>query len=82
MKEETNMGLRSLSWEDARKHAEQEGKVGSTTNTFGIENPYYYKHNLKKKLKGLKNFRANESYDDSPEYDDLQSVLDLFKEKM
>ncbi|MEK4578905.1 MULTISPECIES: D-alanyl-lipoteichoic acid biosynthesis protein DltD [Bacillus] len=81
MKEKTNIGLRSLSWEDARKHAEQEGKVGSTTNTFGIENPYYYKHNLKKKLKGLKNFRANESYDDSPEYDDLQIVLDLFKEK-
>ena len=26
MKEKTNIGLRSISWEDARKHAEQEGK--------------------------------------------------------
>ena len=48
------MGLRSISWVDARKHAEEEGKAESTTNTFGIENPYYYKHNLKKKLKSLK----------------------------
>ncbi|CAM4350279.1 D-alanyl-lipoteichoic acid biosynthesis protein DltD [Bacillus wiedmannii] len=81
MKEKTNMGLRSISWVDARKHAEEEGKTESTTNTFGIENPYYYKHNLKKKLKGLKNFRANESYEESPEYDDLQIVLNIFKEK-
>ncbi|MCU5662185.1 D-alanyl-lipoteichoic acid biosynthesis protein DltD, partial [Bacillus cereus] len=81
MKEKTNSGLRSISWEDARKHAEQEGKAESTTNTFGIENPYYHKNNLKKKLKGLKNFRANETYDESPEYDDLQIILDLFKEK-
>ncbi|MED1518206.1 D-alanyl-lipoteichoic acid biosynthesis protein DltD, partial [Bacillus paranthracis] len=79
MKEKTNVGLRSISWVDARKHAEEEGKAESTTNTFGIENPYYYKHNLKKKLKGLKNFRANESYEESPEYDDLQIVLNIFK---
>lgn len=76
------MGLRSISWVDARKHAEEEGKAESTTNTFGIENPYYYKHNLKKKLKRFKNFRANESYEESPEYDDLQIVLNILKRKM
>ncbi len=54
MKEKTNIGLRSISWEDARKHAEQEGKAESTTNTFGIENPYYHKNNLKKKTKRFK----------------------------
>lgn len=26
MKEKTNVGLRSISWVDARKHAEEEGK--------------------------------------------------------
>ncbi|KEK23104.1 D-alanyl-lipoteichoic acid biosynthesis protein DltD [Bacillus gaemokensis] len=79
--EQKNVGLRSLSWEEARKHAEQSGKVESTSNTFGIENPYYVKHKLQKKLQGLKGFKEKESYNESPEYEDLQIVLDIFKQK-
>ncbi|MED2839068.1 D-alanyl-lipoteichoic acid biosynthesis protein DltD [Bacillus wiedmannii] len=80
-KEQKNMELRSLSWEETRKHAEQSGKIGSTSNTFGIENPYYYKHKFQKKLQGLKGYKKNESYDESPEYEDLQIILDIFKQK-
>ncbi|MGG0515045.1 D-alanyl-lipoteichoic acid biosynthesis protein DltD [Bacillus pseudomycoides] len=80
-KEQRNMELRSLSWEETRRHAEQVGKVESTSNTFGIENPYYYKNKFQKKLHGLKGYKAKESYDESPEYEDLQIILDIFKQK-
>lgn len=80
-KEYKNMKLRSLSWEETRRHAEQLGKIESTSNTFGIENPYYYKHKFQQKLNGLKGYKKNESYDESPEYKDLQIILDIFKQK-
>lgn len=37
-KEQRNMELRSLSWEETRRHAEQVGKMESTSNTFEIDN--------------------------------------------
>ncbi|MEI4800639.1 D-alanyl-lipoteichoic acid biosynthesis protein DltD [Bacillus sp. NPDC077411] len=71
--------LKSLAWEEIRKRAEKTGEIESKTNPFGIEDPYYNK-GIKKKLERLKGYRANESFNESPEYDDFQLVLDILKQ--
>ncbi|EEM37492.1 hypothetical protein bthur0004_67240 [Bacillus thuringiensis serovar sotto str. T04001] len=72
--------LRSLAFEKILNHAENTGKMESNSNTFGIVNHYYNK-NIKNKLDNLKGFRAHESYKESPEYKDLQLLLDILKQK-
>ncbi|WP_242217071.1 D-alanyl-lipoteichoic acid biosynthesis protein DltD [Bacillus cereus group sp. BfR-BA-01380] len=71
--------LKPLAWEEIRKRAEITGESESKTNPFGIEDPYYNK-GIKDKLARLKGYRANESFNESPEYDDLQLVLDILKQ--
>ncbi|CAG9611615.1 Protein DltD [Bacillus rhizoplanae] len=79
-KTNTDAELKSLAWNDIRNHAEKTGEVESQTNPFGIEDRYY-NQKIKDKLKRLKGYRANESFDESPEYDDFQLVLDILKQQ-
>lgn len=71
--------LKSLAWEEIRNRAEKTGELESKTNPFGIEDPYYNK-GIKKKLERLKGYRSNESFNESPEYDDFQLALDILKQ--
>ena len=52
-------------------------KRKTNNNKLGISNSFYT-HRLASKLKKLKGFQKNESYEQSPEYNDLQLVLDQF----
>ncbi|MBC1458163.1 D-alanyl-lipoteichoic acid biosynthesis protein DltD [Listeria newyorkensis] len=54
-----------------------ESKVGA--NPFFIKDSYY-KKKLEPTINQLKDSRTNLSYDESPEYSDLQLVMDAFKE--
>jgi D-alanine transfer protein len=78
-RENVDMQLRNLPLNQLYRHAEQTGEKESKSNPFGIVDQYYYKK-IAKKLAHLKGYRANERYDKSPEYKDLQMILDLLKQ--
>lgn len=61
--------LEQIATTDAQKH--------TTNNRFGIDNQFYNKR-LIKKVKKLKGAQRKLSYEKSPEYNDLQLVLDQF----
>ena len=66
-----------FSYEKLEEIATAEAKVKTNNNDLGISN-HFYNTRLKMKLKKLKGFQKNESYIQSPEYNDLQLVLDQF----
>lgn len=72
--------LRSLPLNDLNKHAERTGEAESKTNPYWIEDGYYRKH-IADKISKLKGYKANEAYTESPEYEDLQLILDLLKQQ-
>jgi D-alanine transfer protein len=78
-KPNTDASLKGLSLEQLSAHAEQTGARESRSNTFGIVDKYYH-HKVAPKLSELKGYKARESYDKSPEYEDLQMILDLLKQ--
>ncbi|MFV5917016.1 D-alanyl-lipoteichoic acid biosynthesis protein DltD, partial [Bacillus cereus] len=49
------------------------------SNEYGIEDGYF-NSKIKKKLKQREGYLKNDAYDQSPEYEDLQIVLDLLKQ--
>ncbi len=51
----------------------------SGSNEYGIEDDYF-NSKIKKKLKRREGYLKNDAYDQSPEYEDLQLVLDLLKQ--
>lgn len=71
--------LKHLSWDQLYQHAEQTGRNESRSNPFGIVDKYY-DSKIAAKLPELKGYKATESYDKSPEYGDLQMILDLLKQ--
>ncbi|MFD3450076.1 D-alanyl-lipoteichoic acid biosynthesis protein DltD [Microbacteriaceae bacterium 4G12] len=71
--------LKNMNWEQLRSHADKTGEVESTSNIYGIEDPYFNKQ-IRSKLQERKGYLADMSYDQSPEYDDLQVILDIFKQ--
>ncbi|MFC7393614.1 D-alanyl-lipoteichoic acid biosynthesis protein DltD [Scopulibacillus cellulosilyticus] len=71
--------LKNLSWKQLRHRGDLMGEKDSTSNTYGINNHYWKK--IKPKYSHLKGYRKHERYYHSPEYGDLQLVLDLLKEK-
>ncbi|WP_416825583.1 D-alanyl-lipoteichoic acid biosynthesis protein DltD [Ectobacillus polymachus] len=79
-KPNTDPHLKNLTWDQLEHRADQTGKNDSKSNTYGIDDSYY-NDKISQKLAALKGYRANESYDVSPEYNDLQMVLDLLKQK-
>lgn len=70
--------LKGLSWKKLHHEADLTGERLSTSNPYGITNKYYNKK-IRKKIKTLAGYRSHERYDQSPEYGDLQLILDLFK---
>lgn len=72
--------LQSLPLNDLNKRAERTGEAESKTNPYWIEDRYYRKH-IADKIGKLKGYKANEAYTESPEYEDLQLILDLLKQQ-
>ncbi|MBM7644847.1 D-alanine transfer protein [Scopulibacillus daqui] len=72
--------LKHLSWKELQHRADLMGENDTKTNPYGI-NDHYYRKKIQAKIGHLKGFRKHENYYHSPEYGDLQLVLDLLKEK-
>jgi D-alanine transfer protein len=70
---------KGVSWETLRDNAEIVAKKSKTSNRFAIDNLDYKKH-YKKKIKLLRDYANDLSYAKSPEYGDLQLLLDVLKE--
>ncbi|MGT2799916.1 D-alanyl-lipoteichoic acid biosynthesis protein DltD [Streptococcus marmotae] len=66
-----------FSYEELEKVAIQEARGCTKSNDLGIDDRFY-KHRLKKDIKKLKGSQKKLSYIQSPEYNDLQLVLQLF----
>ncbi|MCU5086809.1 D-alanyl-lipoteichoic acid biosynthesis protein DltD [Bacillus cereus] len=78
-KEELDPSLKQMNWMETRKYADQIGALESKSNPYGIEDGYFNKK-IKQKLKQRQGYLKNDAYDQSPEYEDLQIVLDLLKQ--
>ncbi|WP_100489284.1 D-alanyl-lipoteichoic acid biosynthesis protein DltD [Sporolactobacillus pectinivorans] len=72
--------LRGKSWEQLLQSARRETQTMTNSNPFHIDNTLYAQ-SIKGRLARYKNYYANQNYSQSPEYGDLQLVLDLLKEK-
>lgn len=70
---------KNVSWEQLRDNAARVSQKDSTNNRFGIDNVDFNKK-IKKHLKHYKGYEKGLSYAKSPEYGDLQLVLDVLKE--
>ena len=69
----------AFSYQHLGKLATADGKKASSGNTFGIDNGFY-DIRIKPRLKDLKNSQRKFNYLKSPEYNDLQLVLNQFAE--
>ncbi|MCO7175439.1 D-alanyl-lipoteichoic acid biosynthesis protein DltD [Sporolactobacillus kofuensis] len=72
--------LASDNWRQLKQSAREMAIQKTRSNCFHIDQPLYDKF-IRHHLNKFKNYRASESYGQSPEYADLQLVLDLLKEK-
>ncbi len=63
-------------WEDLRNQALQDAQRMSTTNEWGVEDNFYTKQ-LEPVLQSLAGARSEETYTDTPEYDDLDLFLSV-----
>jgi D-alanine transfer protein len=66
-------------WGHLNIEASNMAKRKSNSNHFYVDN-LYYKTMLKPKMKTLKNYKRKASYAVSPQYSDLQMVMDVLKE--
>ncbi|WKB34988.1 D-alanyl-lipoteichoic acid biosynthesis protein DltD [Terrilactibacillus sp. S3-3] len=71
--------LKNLSWAGLRAAADKTGKSQTRSNPYGISDSYFDKK-IAPKMGHLRGYRSKEQYRSSPEYGDLQLVLDLLKE--
>ncbi|MCP8968557.1 D-alanyl-lipoteichoic acid biosynthesis protein DltD [Ectobacillus ponti] len=74
----TDESLRGLSMTQLEKRAEEAAAADSKSNQYGIEDAYFEKH-IGDKLPDLRGYKAKEDYKESPEYEDLQMILNLLK---
>jgi D-alanine transfer protein len=63
-------------WEALRAAALEEAQARSTNNDWGLEDEFY-RTQLEPALDRLAGARAGETYTDTPEYDDLDCLLDV-----
>ena len=66
-----------FSYEELEAIARKEGEENTTNNDLGVDN-HFYNTQLKKDLKKWEGSQKNFNYLKSPEYNDLQLVLDQF----
>lgn len=71
---------RSLDWVELREKANQKGAGLSTNNTIGIMDSYYTTY-VEPNLEKYKGAKADERLYPSPEYDDLELLMEILKEK-
>ena len=67
----------AFSYKALEEIATAEAKKKTNNNQFGIDNQFY-KTRLAGKVAKLRGFQTKQSYEKSPEYNDLQLVLDQF----
>lgn len=72
--------IKDKSYKELLNYAEQIGETQVTNNSYSLQDDYYNKY-INEKHDELKNYLAEVSYSASVEYEDLQLVLDLLKEK-
>ncbi|WP_332237090.1 D-alanyl-lipoteichoic acid biosynthesis protein DltD [Sporolactobacillus sp. KGMB 08714] len=72
--------LKGKSWSQLKLMAKEDVASYTNSNPFHISNALYLK-SIKNRLIHFKNYNASQSFNTSPEYGDLQLVLDLLKEK-
>lgn len=72
--------LKGKNWSQLKLMAKKDVESYTNSNRFHIDNALYLK-SIKNKLTHFKNYNAGQSFNKSPEYGDLQLVLDLLKEK-
>ena len=70
---------RAIDWEAEKKRAQEYGQTQSDNNEFRIDNGYFTQY-LAEKLPELKGYMQNQSYLESPEYRDLELLLQLCQE--
>lgn len=63
-------------FETLRREAAETGEQMSTTNDWGVEDAFYT-NQLEPALADAQGSRADETYSDTPEYDDLNCFLDI-----
>lgn len=75
-----NKMLQGKSWSELKKMAAQYMMHNSNSNRFHLDNAFYLKQ-IKGRLLHFKNYDARQHFGRSPEYGDLQLVLDLLKQQ-
>lgn len=70
---------RDINFQRLMGEAQSEGEKACTNNDFGVYDEYYNSY-IKDNVNNLKNSNINESYAESPEYDDFKIFLDMCKE--
>jgi D-alanine transfer protein len=73
-------GANRLNWTNLRKVADQRGKELTKNNSFYVMDSYFTKY-MAPELKKLKGSEIGSSLYPSPEYQDLQILMDLLNEK-
>ena len=66
-----------LKYEELENIARKDAEANTTNNDLGMEN-HFYTTQLKKDLKNFEGYQKNYNFLKSPEYNDLQLVLDQF----
>jgi len=66
-------------WSELVAQATKAGQMAVTNNSFGIEDSYYLEY-INKDLAKDKEFAQNDKITSSPEYQDLQLLLDVLKQ--
>lgn len=74
-----NVNKSNINWKEELYSAEQQGKEACTNNEYGIYDKYFEKY-IKKDYSSLKGSSKNESYTDSPEFEDLNLFMQICKE--
>lgn len=69
-----------INWDAQLKKASKIAKSKSTNNKFGMDNKVY-NHAFKRSLHTIKESRKNDSYIESPEYEDFKLLLDVCKDE-
>lgn len=75
-----NKKLKGKSWSQLEEMAVKDMKATSNSNRFHINNAFYIKQ-IKNRLEHFKNYDVHQKFGHSPEYGDLQLVIDLLKEE-
>jgi D-alanine transfer protein len=72
--------LKPMAWDQLREEAKLVGRNSTTNNSFGMDNKFYEEY-LISRLQEKKNADKDDKLSVSPEYDDLQLLMQVLREK-